>query len=195
MHAFASGNLPDTRPVDHASRVRLRWEIALVLLLSVGRSAIYAVLGLIQALQRENAIAASGDVDTGSQRVYVRLDLGLDTAAAVRAIPVESGGRLLTVGDVAEVKRGYVEPRRYTLRYKGRDAIGLGIVMAKGGNVLKLGEQLDAAMEKVRAELPVAHNISIYGRVDNLFDEKYETVAGYGTYGRAAYGGVRLRFE
>ena len=61
MHAFASGNLPDTRPVDHASRVRLRWEIALVLLLSVGRSAIYAVLGLIQALQRE---AALGDQTT-----------------------------------------------------------------------------------------------------------------------------------
>jgi membrane protease YdiL (CAAX protease family) len=61
VHAFASGNLPDTRPVDHASRVRLRWEIALVLLLSVGRSAIYAVLGLIQALQRE---AALGDQTT-----------------------------------------------------------------------------------------------------------------------------------
>lgn len=41
--------------------MRLRWEIALVLLLSVGRSAIYAVLGLIQALQRE---AALGDQQT-----------------------------------------------------------------------------------------------------------------------------------
>jgi multidrug efflux pump len=115
---------------------------------------------VIQALQRENAVAASGDVDTQSQRVYVRLDLGLDTAAAVRAIPVESGGRLLTIGDVAEVKRGYVEPRRFTLRYNGRDAIGIGIVMAKGGNVLKLGEQLDAAMEKVRAELPVGLEVA-----------------------------------
>ena len=43
--------------------------------------------------------------------------------------------------------------------------------------------------------MPVTHNVSIYGRVDNLFDEHYETVAGYGTYGRAAYGGIRLRFE
>ena len=33
--------------------MRLRWEIALVLLLSVGRSAIYSVLALIQALQRD----------------------------------------------------------------------------------------------------------------------------------------------
>ncbi|WP_214468579.1 CPBP family intramembrane glutamic endopeptidase, partial [Microbacterium flavescens] len=47
--------------MDHSSRVRLRWEIALVLLLSVGRSATYAVLGLIQALQRE---ASLGDQTT-----------------------------------------------------------------------------------------------------------------------------------
>ncbi|MFB8145121.1 CPBP family intramembrane glutamic endopeptidase [Microbacterium sp. NPDC056003] len=47
--------------MDRVSRIRLRWEIALVLLLSVGRSAIYAVLGLIQALQRE---AALGDQTT-----------------------------------------------------------------------------------------------------------------------------------
>lgn len=60
MSAFVSGNLPDTGPIDHATRVRLRWEIALVLLLSVGRSAIYSVLGLVQALQR--------DVDLGDQQ-------------------------------------------------------------------------------------------------------------------------------
>ncbi|WP_240642371.1 CPBP family intramembrane glutamic endopeptidase [Microbacterium sulfonylureivorans] len=41
--------------------MRLRWEIALVLLLSVGRSAIYSVLALIQALQRDVAL---GDQQT-----------------------------------------------------------------------------------------------------------------------------------
>ncbi|MCW3491742.1 CPBP family intramembrane metalloprotease [Microbacterium sp. SSM24] len=53
--------MPDTGPIDRATRVRLRWEIALVLLLSVGRSAIYAVLGLIQALTREESL---GDQQT-----------------------------------------------------------------------------------------------------------------------------------
>ncbi|MDY0911133.1 CPBP family intramembrane glutamic endopeptidase [Microbacterium sp. CFBP9034] len=53
--------MPDTAPIDHATRVRLRWEIALVLLLSVGRSAIYSVLGLIRSLQRDVAL---GDQQT-----------------------------------------------------------------------------------------------------------------------------------
>jgi len=50
------------------------------------------------------------------------------------------------------------------------------------------------ALAGVRASLPVGQNFEIYGRVDNLFDADYATAAGFGTYGRAAYGGVRARF-
>ena len=34
----------------------------------------------------------------------------------------------------------------------------------------------------------------IFGRVDNLFDEQYQEVLGYGSRGRAAYAGLRMRF-
>lgn len=43
------------------SRTRLWWEIAIVLALSVGRSAVYSVLSLVQALTREQAL---GDQST-----------------------------------------------------------------------------------------------------------------------------------
>lgn len=45
----------------------------------------------------------------------------------------------------------------------------------------------------LRAALPIGENIELFGRVENLFDVRYETVADYGTAGRAAYGGVRLK--
>lgn len=50
------------------------------------------------------------------------------------------------------------------------------------------------AVANVRASFPITSNLEIYGRIDNLFDEEYATVYGYGTYGRSAYGGVRVRF-
>ena len=50
------------------------------------------------------------------------------------------------------------------------------------------------ALAGIRASFPVGPNFEIYGRVDNLFDADYATASGYGTYGRAAYGGVRARF-
>lgn len=45
----------------------------------------------------------------------------------------------------------------------------------------------------LRASMPLSDAIEIYGRVENLFDAGYETVATYNTGGRAAYAGARLR--
>lgn len=50
------------------------------------------------------------------------------------------------------------------------------------------------AVANVRASFPITPTLEIYGRIDNLFDEGYATAYGYGTYGRSAYGGVRVRF-
>lgn len=45
----------------------------------------------------------------------------------------------------------------------------------------------------VRAALAVTRNVEVYGRIENLFDEHYEVVRGYGTAGRGAYAGVRVK--
>lgn len=50
------------------------------------------------------------------------------------------------------------------------------------------------ALAGLRASFPVGEVLEVYGRIDNLFDAQYVTAYGYSTYGRAAYGGVRVRF-
>ena len=77
--------------------------------------------------------------------------------------------------------------------------------LALGATVLTVGDSFDNAtntvrldgytLANIRAELPIIERLSIYGRVENLFDERYQTVANYGTIGRAVYGGVRVRFD
>lgn len=51
------------------------------------------------------------------------------------------------------------------------------------------------AVASLRAEMRLNRQFSIYGRIDNVTDERYQVVSGYGTYGRAAYGGVRVRLD
>jgi vitamin B12 transporter len=46
----------------------------------------------------------------------------------------------------------------------------------------------------LRASYPVTQQIELYGRIENLFDKRYETILNYGQLGRAAYAGVRARF-
>jgi len=46
----------------------------------------------------------------------------------------------------------------------------------------------------VRASMPITENVELFGRVENLFDEAYETVFRSGTHRRGAYFGARLRY-
>ena len=77
--------------------------------------------------------------------------------------------------------------------------------LSVGGTISHVGDSYDNAGNTVRldgyvlaglrAELPVGDRFTLYGRVENLFDEKYQTVANYGTDGRAAYGGIRVKLN
>lgn len=54
---------------------------------------------------------------------------------------------------------------------------------------------LDAyTLVDLRAEYALSDNVRLFGRVENLFDEEYETVRNYGTLGRSVYAGIRTRF-
>ena len=74
-----------------------------------------------------------------------------------------------------------------------------------GGTVTAVGDSFDNAANTVRldgyallgvrAEMPINRRIAVYGRVDNVTDQSYRVIAGYGTYGRAAYGGVRVSLD
>lgn len=76
--------------------------------------------------------------------------------------------------------------------------------LAIGGDVRLVGDSFDDAghftrldgyaLATVRASLPLGEHLELFGRVENLTDEKYQTAAGYGTYGRSAYIGARARF-
>ena len=46
----------------------------------------------------------------------------------------------------------------------------------------------------LRASYPLTGRLEVYGRIENLFDQHYETAYQYGTLGRGVFAGVRARF-
>ncbi|MGE7198273.1 TonB-dependent receptor plug domain-containing protein [Brevundimonas naejangsanensis] len=62
-------------------------------------------------------------------------------------------------------------------------------------NDLENAVKVDAfTLVDLRASYPIDDNLEVYGRIENAFDEEYQTVLGYGTAGRGVFGGVRVRF-
>ncbi|WP_431269362.1 efflux RND transporter permease subunit [Dankookia sp. P2] len=99
-------------------------------------------------------IAPSGVAETASSRIYLRTDTGYDGLAAIRAVPVESGGRTLRLGDLATVSRGLADPPSSAIRHEGRPAVLVGIAKRPGVDVLALGRDVQAELGRLRAELP-----------------------------------------
>ncbi len=110
---------------------------------------------LWQALAAQNAITPAGAIDTATDHVPVRVTGALQSVDALRNALLSANGRTFRLGDVAEVRRGYAEPLGFAMRFDGKPALGLAISMKKGGDVIKLGDTLNALMDKVRSELPV----------------------------------------
>jgi multidrug efflux pump subunit AcrB len=106
-------------------------------------------------LRSQNAVVASGTLDTPEERIAVRVSGPFDAARDLQQASINVNGRLIRLSDIARIRRGYEDPPAPSFRYNSTPAIGLGISMAKGGDVLALGRNIHAAMERVRADLPV----------------------------------------
>ena len=107
---------------------------------------------LFDSLARQNNVTPAGTVETSSQRVPLRVTGALDGAKAVAETPVESNGRVFRLGDIATVTHGYVDPPSFVVRQEGKPALGIGVVTAKGANILELGKDVsDATAEFMRA--------------------------------------------
>ena len=124
-----------------------------------------ATLGLtpqqiFDSVTKQNAIVAGGSVDTSSDRINLRVTGAFSGVEAIAAVPVQAEGRVFRLGDIATVKRGYEDPPGFIVRTGGKPALGLGVSMQDGANIVTLGENLKRAMAAVTTELPVGIEVT-----------------------------------
>ncbi len=129
---------------------------------------------ILDVIRKQNSIVASGTVETRGERVAVRVDGAPTSAADLANLPFSANGRTLTLSDVAEIKRGYQDPAQTSMRFKGKAVIGLGVVMAPGGNVQTLGKALEATMAEVERGLPVGITVHRVANQPEVVDKSFE---------------------
>src|ERR1700746_3512392 len=114
---------------------------------------------LFDSLAKQNNVVPAGTVETSSQRVPLRVTGAFDGVKAVAETPVESNGRVFRLGDIATVTHGYVDPPSFVVRQEGKPAIGIGVVTAKGANILELGKNVNAATADFMKAVPQGINV------------------------------------
>ena len=126
---------------------------------------------IFESVARQNAVIAGGSVDTSADRIHLRVTGAFSGAEAIAAVPVQANGRVFRLGDIANVRRGFEDPPSFLVREGGRPALGLGVSMQEGGNILTLGEELDKAVKSIMAELPVGIEITQVADQPHIVDE------------------------
>ncbi|MBN4969908.1 efflux RND transporter permease subunit [Stenotrophomonas maltophilia] len=107
-----------------------------------------------QALADQNAVTGTSFFETATDRVQLRVTGQFNDIEAIRQFPIRAGDRTVHLGDIAEVKRGFADPASPKMRFMGEEAIGLAVAMKDGGDILKLGANLDAEFERLQKTLP-----------------------------------------
>ena len=116
-----------------------------------------------QALAQQNAVSDTSFFETASDRVQLRVSGQFEGVQDIVDFPIRAGGRTIKLGDIANVVRGYADPAAPRMRYMGADAIGIAVAMKPGGDILRLGQTLDAEFARLQATLPVGmqlHKVS-----------------------------------
>jgi len=116
-----------------------------------------AVLG---QLGQQNAVEPSGTIQSPQDVVQVRIGGQFQSLDDLRAMPIRGAtGGQLRLADIAQVTRGYVDPPSVKVRHDGQEVIALGVSMAKGGDIIALGEALRATTRQIESGLPVGLNL------------------------------------
>lgn len=115
---------------------------------------------LQSALAGQNAIDATGSIDTGSRSVRISVDGGFSAAEDIRELRLNSGSQVTRLGDIATVTEGLEDPYQRKFRFNGKDSVQVGVVMAKGFKVTDVGDAVEQTLERFEGTLPIGLEVS-----------------------------------
>ncbi|MFS2217535.1 efflux RND transporter permease subunit [Telluria sp. Tellsp104] len=110
---------------------------------------------IVNQIATQNGIESAGVLVTPLENLQVRVTGGLKTAKQLEDLSLRAGNTTFRLGDFARVERAYEDPPHDKMRFNGKDVIGLGVSMEKGGNIIELGKGLEQTVERIRRQLPV----------------------------------------
>ncbi|MFZ6863113.1 efflux RND transporter permease subunit [Undibacterium sp. Ji67W] len=110
---------------------------------------------IVAQINSQNGIEGTGVLTTSSSNLQVRVSGALMTVKDLENLQLRANGTTFRLGDFATVRREYQNPPHDKMRFNGKDVVGLGISMEKGGNIVEMGKNLQATVALVKAKLPV----------------------------------------
>src|SRR6187399_180450 len=116
---------------------------------------------LVQALQSQNLAAPVGRLAGSLEERTIRLKGRVDSPADFKQLVVsQSGGRIVRLGDLADVKDSTEEPRSYAA-YNDEEAVGFDILKSTGFSTTAVANDVRAKVVEIQRELPAGVTLRV----------------------------------
>ena len=110
---------------------------------------------IFNQINSQNVVTSQGVLSLEEQKVWSRVQGQFESIEDLANLPIRAGKNTLLLKDIAHVHRGYQDPPVSKMRFNGKEVIGLGISMVNGGDIIRLGQELEKVERRILAELPV----------------------------------------
>ena len=111
---------------------------------------------LLQMLAGRNIIIPGGSIKLGNERIELEPSGNFRSVEEIRktVISLPGSNEILYLSDIADIKRGYVDPPASIVHSSGTKALGIAISMRDGGNNIELGENVKTTLEHIKNSYP-----------------------------------------
>ena len=117
---------------------------------------------IVRELRQRNVVVNSGRAKVGSEFVTLSPSGYLRDVHEFKELLIRGNNDAqIYLGDVADIRRGYVEPQDHLIRFDGKSAIGLGISTVSGGNVVTMGESLVKRLKELEPRIPLGIDLGV----------------------------------
>jgi multidrug efflux pump len=110
---------------------------------------------IVSQLNAQNSVESTGVLVTPTDNLQVRVSGAMKSPKDLENLELRANGTTFRLGDFATVKREYKDPPQDKMRFNGKEVIGLGISMEKGGDIIEMGRNLEKTVAEIKAKLPV----------------------------------------
>lgn len=140
-----------------------------------------------QILEAQNILISGGSLRAGDERIELEPTGNFNSVAELGRTVISAPNRpgLLHLEDFAAIKRGYVEPPSARVRANGRPGLAIAISVRQGGNIVKLGDEVNELLARTRDQYPLGIDFEIVAfapervarKVDDFVDNVLQAVA------------------
>jgi len=116
---------------------------------------------IVSALNAQNSVVHTGSLDAGDLRIRVRPSGTFDGVEAIGDLVIEGApGTPVFLRDVADIRRTTLDPPRRIMHFNGQAALGIGVSVVSGGDVVAMGEAVQLRLDEMIAEMPIGIEVN-----------------------------------